>query len=261
MTETIPKAERGKRAPGPWLLLLEARAPWEFAASFAAAPWLRRLPRGDGRPVIVYPGLGASDISTAPLRRLLLDRGYTPYGWKQGRNFGSRGKVFETCVAQAAEVARVHGMPVSLVGWSLGGLYAREVAKVQPELTRCVITLGSPFSGHPNATNAWRLYRAVNGRPPHEDERYRQLRVAPGVPTTSIFSRSDGIVAWHCSLNEPGPLAENIELPSSHIGMALNPLALYAVIDRLAQDPATWQPFDLRGVRRWFFRIGASNPP
>jgi pimeloyl-ACP methyl ester carboxylesterase len=249
-----------RRAPGPLLLLLETRAPLEFAASVAAAPWLRRLPRGDARPVIVYPGLGASDISTAPLRRLLQDRGYTPHGWHQGRNLGPRGDTVEACLSQLEELARLHGAPVSLVGWSLGGLYAREVAKARPDLARCVITLGSPFSGHPNATNAWRLYRAFNGHAPHEDERYQQLRVPPPVPTTSIFSRSDGIVAWHCSLNEPGPLAENIEVPASHIGLGVNPLALYAILDRLAQDPADWHPFDLRGVRRWFFRIEAPNP-
>jgi pimeloyl-ACP methyl ester carboxylesterase len=168
-------------------------------------------------------------------------------------------------VAQAAEVAREHGRKVSLIGWSLGGLYAREVAKLQAATTRCVITLGSPFSGHPNDTNASRLYRALHGQPAHRDPRFDQLGEVPPVPTTSIFSRSDGIVAWHCSLNPHSPLAENIEIPASHLGLAVNPMALYAILDRLAQgagpDPAPWRAFDLRGVRRWFFRIGATPMP
>ena len=256
-----PRESGASRAPGALLMLLESRAPLEFAASAFAGPWLRRLPRGDGHPVIVYPGLAASDLSTVPLRRLLLDRGYIPYGWKQGRNRGPREGVFEACLAQAAEVAREHGRPDSLIGWSLGGLYAREIAKLQAATTRCVITLGSPFSGHPNDTNATRLYRAIHGQPAHEDARYAQLGDAPPVPTTSIFSRSDGIVAWHCSLNVAGPRSENIEIPASHLGLAVNPMALYAILDRLAQDPAQWRAFDLRGVRRWFFRIGATPTP
>ena len=80
------------------------------------------------------------------------------------------------------------------------------------------------------------------------------------MPTTSIFSRSDGIVAWRCSLNEPGPLAENIEVPASHVGMGMNPTALYAIADRLAQPIGQWKPFDVSGARRWFFRTGAPEP-
>ena len=81
-----------------------------------------------------------------------------------------------------------------------------------------------------------------------------EIRKPPPVPTTSIYSRTDGIVAWRCSLNDPGPLAENIEVPASHVGMGMNPLALYAVADRLAQPVGRWQPFDVSGPRRLFFR-------
>jgi pimeloyl-ACP methyl ester carboxylesterase len=248
------------RAPNALLLLLESRAPWECAAMFAALPWLKRLPRGDGHPVIVLPGLGATDLTTAPLRSFLGDLGYSVYPWKQGFNFGPRRGVLETVRQQVQRVAERHGDKVSLIGWSLGGVYAREMAKEFPALARCVVTLGSPFAGHPRATNAWRFYEMVSGQNVHDAELLRQLHVAPPVPTTSIYSKSDGVVAWQCSLNADSPLAENLEVHSSHIGMGMNPLALYAIADRLRQDPSAWQRFDARGARRWFYKITGMAP-
>ena len=237
-------------------MLLEARAPWEYAAMLAASPWLKKLPLGDGHPVVVFPGLGASDISTVPLRNFLRDRGYTPYAWGQGLNFGPRQGVLDRCRAHVLKVATQHRRRVSLVGWSLGGIYAREIAKEQPEHARCVVTLGTPFTGHPRATNAWRLYEMVSGQSVHDPALNEQIRRAPPCPTTSIYSKSDGIVAWQCSLNEAAPHTENIAVHASHIGMGLNPLALYAMADRLAQDPQDWQRFETSGARRWFFKTG-----
>ena len=135
----------------------------------------------------------------------------------------------------------------------------REMAKELPDHARCVITLGTPFAGHPRATNAWRFYEMVSGQTAHDPAMIEQLRLPPPVPTTSIYSRSDGIVAWRCSINEPGPLVENIEVHASHVGMGLNPLALWAVADRLAQAPGQWKPFDASGARRWFFRQPAAS--
>ncbi len=241
-------------------MLMEARAPWEYAALLASLPWLSRLPLGDGHPVIVYPGLGASDFSTAALRTFLRDRGYTAYAWKQGFNFGPRGGVLEGCRAQLAHVAARHRERVSLVGWSLGGIYARELAKEQPEHARCVITLGTPFAGHPRATNAWRLYEWVSGQTVHDEALIAQIRNPPGCPTTSIYSKTDGVVAWQCSINVEHAHTENIEVHASHIGMGMNPLALYAIADRLVQDPAHWKRFDLRGARRWFYKVTGHSP-
>lgn len=252
--------EADLKAPAPWLMLMEGRAPWEYAALLAAMPWLRRLPAGDGHPVIVFPGLGAADMTTAPLRSLLEALGYSSYPWKQGFNFGPRDGVLEACRHLLRRTADRHGTKVSLVGWSLGGLYARELAKEMPELSRCVITLGTPFAGHPRATNAWRFYELVSGQDVHDAELIEQIRGLPPVPTTSIYSRTDGVVAWQCSINEDAPLAENIEVHASHIGMGMNPLALYAVADRLRQDPAHWQPFDARGARRWFYKTAGHAP-
>jgi pimeloyl-ACP methyl ester carboxylesterase len=243
------------RPPHGLLMLLEARAPWEYAATLAAMPWLTSGPRGDGHPVLVLPGMGASDLSTQPLRRFLHDRGYTPYAWGLGRNHGPRAGLMDACRRLVCELTERHGQKLSLVGWSLGGVYARELAKQLPAHTRCVITLGTPFSGHLHATNVARAYEMMGGRPMHHDpEGAARLRRAPSVPTTSIYSKTDGVVAWQCSLNDDEPHTENIEIHASHIGMGVNPLALYAVADRLRQDPANWRRFDTRAARRWFFR-------
>ena len=244
------------RAPNAFLMILEGRAPWEFAALIAATPWLRRLPRGDGHPVLVFPGMGANDFTTVPLRNFLGGLGYVTQAWGQGFNFGPRAGVLKKCAADVRALSERHGQPVSLLGWSLGGLYAREMAKALPDHTRCVITLGTPFAGHPRATNAWRIFELLSGQKTHDASMIEHLRTPPPVPTTSIYSRTDGIVAWRCSINPPGPLTENIEVHASHVGMGLNPLALYAVADRLAQAPGRWQPFEPHGRRRHFFRTG-----
>ena len=244
------------KAPGALLLALEGRAPWEFAASLAATPFLRRLPRGDGHRVLVLPGLAANDLTTLPMRTFLRDRGYDALPWEQGLNLGPRPGVLEALRERVHTLHRVDAAPVSLVGWSLGGVYARELAKEMPESVRCVITLGSPFAGPPQATNAWWLFERVSGHPEPDAAMQAALREAPPVPTTSIYSRTDGIVAWQCSLNPPGPLAENIELHASHIGLGLNPLAMVAIADRLAQDPARWKPFDASGLRGLLFKTG-----
>lgn len=249
------------RPPGVFLLMLEARAFWEFGAMVAATPWLRRRPKGDGHPVLVFPGMGANDLTTAPLRNFLNDLGYVTQGWGQGLNLGPRDGVLTQCAADVRALSEKHGRPVSLIGWSLGGLYAREITKELPDRTRCVITLGTPFAGHPRATNAWRIFEALSGQSAHDPAIIARLRTPPPVPTTSIYSRTDGIVSWHCSLNDLGPQVENIEVHASHIGMGMNPLALYAVADRLAQAPGRWKPFDRSGARRWFFQTGVSPDP
>jgi pimeloyl-ACP methyl ester carboxylesterase len=253
------RANEHIKAPNALLLMLEGRAPWEYAAMLASMPWLRRLQRGDGHPVVVFPGLGAADFTTLPLRNFLERQGYATYPWQQGLNLGPREGVLEGVLDRVRSVYDKHKEPVSLIGWSLGGVYAREAAKELPEMTRCVITLGTPFTGNPRATNAWRFYEFLSGQPAHDAQLMAQVRQPPPVPTTSIYSRTDGIVAWRCSVNEAGPLAENIEVHASHVGMGMNPIALYAIADRLAQDPARWRPFDATGARRWFFRTGMAS--
>ena len=142
----------------------EARAIYEHAAFVNLFPWLQLLPAGDGHPVLVFPGLAASDISTAPMRAFLRTRGYAAYGWDLGRNRGLRPGLRNRNMLRLKEIRERHGRKVSLIGWSLGGIFAREVAKEVPDDVRLVITLGSPFKGHPKATRAWRRYEQL-GRP------------------------------------------------------------------------------------------------
>jgi pimeloyl-ACP methyl ester carboxylesterase len=248
------------RPPSPWLLLMEGgRAPLEYAATMAAMPWLSRVPGGDGHAVLVFPGLGASELSTRPLRSYLTQLGYAAYDWGLGTN-RPRDGLLQACAQRLLEIARRHDGRVSLVGWSLGGVYARELAKQLEPQTRCVITLGTPFSGHARATNAARAYELYSGRPlQHDPVRAERLKRAPAVPTTSIYSKSDGVVAWQCSLNDDEPHTENIEIHASHLGLGVNPLALYVVADRLRQDPRHWQRFEARAVPRWLFRAGAAG--
>jgi pimeloyl-ACP methyl ester carboxylesterase len=230
------------------LLALEFRAPWEFGAIFPAWPALQRAPAGDGHPVIVFPGLSASDASTVPLRRYLGSLGYAAQGWDQGFNFGPRAGVLEATKQSLQQAFESSGRKVSLIGWSLGGVYARELAKEMPECVRCVVTLGSPFSGPPKSTNAWRIYELTSGRDIEREHEQYELRKAPPVPTTSIYSRTDGIVAWQGSIQQPDHgRVENIEVVASHIGIGLNPAAWWAVADRLSQPEADWKPFDRFG--------------
>jgi pimeloyl-ACP methyl ester carboxylesterase len=242
------------KAPHPLLLALEGRAPWELGAAVASYPVLRHAPRGDGHAVIVFPGLATTDATMWPLRTFLAERGWAPHGWEMRFNLGPRAGVIERCIERVRRVRRDSGRKVSLVGWSLGGVYAREIAKLLPRDVRCVVTIGSPFTGPPRANHVWRLYELASGHKLGEEERLAPLREPPPVPTTSVFSRNDGIVAWQCCVQQAGRRAESIELAASHLGMSWHPATWYAVADRLAQDPRRWRPFHLEGWRRWVYR-------
>lgn len=235
--------------PSRLLQLLEARASWEFAAGLAAWPWLHLAPRGDGHPVLVLPGLVASDGSTRLLREYLTGRGYAVHGWGLGRNYGPRPGIEDAMLATLDKLHADSGRRVSLVGQSLGGVYARALAALRPDAVRCVISLGSPITGHPRASNAWRVYEFTSGQSAHNPHHQQRIRQPLSVPATSIYSRSDGVVAWQSSLDNEGPIAENIEVVSSHVGMGGHPAVLFAVADRLAQPEGEWHPFERRGWR------------
>lgn len=240
-------AKTSNPPPSLFKLLLEARAPWELAALMASRRWLDRIPKGDGHPVLVFPGMLATDISTVPMRRQLERFGYTPYAWKCGRNVGPQLGTIRRLIDRVERLYSRHKTPVSLVGWSLGGLYAREIAKVVPEHVRCVVTLGSPVNGDARGTNVWRVFQHLNGELPDEKIRKR-IHTPPPVPTVSIYSRSDGVVGWQSALNPQHPLCENIEVFASHLGIGVNPLALAALADRLAQQPEKWQRFNAQAL-------------
>jgi predicted alpha/beta hydrolase family esterase len=232
-------------------MFLEGRAIHELGAFLGALPLLSLAPRGDGHPVLVLPGLIASDVSTRPLRAFLRNRGYVVKGWGQGRNLGLRPGVQSGLTDLLQEMNDTYGGKVSLVGWSLGGLYARQLAKMMPQRVRSVITLGSPFASGPKSTNAWRVYEMASGRrAEEEDARFGgALSSPPPVPTTAIFSRSDGVCAWQGCVERTSAQSESIEVESSHCGMGHHPAVVYAVADRLSQAEGLWKPFDRSGWR------------
>ena len=237
------------------LMLAEGRAVFEFGAFVALRGLLGRLPKGDGHPVLVLPGFMAGDASTRPMRGLLDDLGYEAHGWGLGRNVRidtTREREMNDVLSRIADKA---GRKVSIVGWSLGGVFAREIAKVQPENVRSVISLGSPITNDRSATNASRLFEYLNGKEPEPVRagRYRDLETAPPVPTTSILTKSDGIVAWRGSVQKPGPETENIEVLASHCGLGVNPAVMVAIADRLAQAEGAWKPFERTGLRSLMF--------
>src|ERR1700738_3245843 len=240
------------RPPSRTLMFLEGRAIHEFGAFLGALPLLSLAPKGDGHPVLVLPGLVASDTSTRPLRSFLKNRGYAVSGWRQGRNLGLRDGVQRAMVDLVRELSDTHGRKISLVGGSLGGLYARQLAKMMPDRVRSVITLGSPFAAGPKATNAWRVYEMASGRSAEQEDRRfgGSLSATPPVPNTAIFSRTDGICAWQGCMEKTSAQSESIEVESSHCGMGHHPAVVYAVADRLAQPEGAWAPFNRSGWRR-----------
>ena len=237
------------RAPSALLLALEGRAFLEWTACVAAWPLLTRAAQGDGHPVLVLPGLAAGDATTWPLRTFLEGRGYAVYPWELGLNCGPRDGVVRKLLAKIRAIHREHGRKLSLVGWSLGGAMARALAVREPARVRSVVTLGSPLGGHPKASNAWRLFEFVSGVRA-DDPRLRALMSRhPPVPSTSILSKSDGIVSWPMSLIPQNGQSENIEVNASHFGMGANPAVLWAVADRLSQAEGKWKPFTRHGLR------------
>lgn len=219
-------------------------------------PWLMTARRGDGHSVVVLPGLMGSDASTRLLRSYLRLLGYRVYGWTLGRNMGPTRAVMQALPAAVERVARESGAPVSLVGWSLGGIYARSLAQRRPWQVRQVITLGSPYrrggSGRVRGTSGddSRL-RATEG--PVPNRRFSDSRLK--MPATSIYSRWDGVVTWRRCIEPIGPMSENVAVRASHFGLGVDPLTLWTIADRLAQPADSWQPFRAPLPLRLFFPV------
>jgi pimeloyl-ACP methyl ester carboxylesterase len=221
------------------LFLLDgARAWFELGATFQSWPFLRLAPRGDGHPVLIVPGLFAGDAAMVVLHEYLADRGYAPHGWEQGINVG-RWEVLEPLLARFDAIRRASGRQVSLVGWSMGGLYARELARRRPEDVRLLVQLGTPFGPDVRDNPVWPLYELVSGRPAENAVRGGRATPPPPVPTVSIWSRTDSHVDWrNCVEVEPPPGARlpvaNVEVQSSHQGLRHHPSVLWTVATRLA---------------------------
>jgi len=222
------------RAPSIGLLLAESRVAWEAVRFLGAARRLDHLPRGDGHPVLLIPGFGADARWMRPLGTALSRLGYAPQDWGLGRNLGMRSSVRTALAAKLASMATSSERKVSIIGWSLGGLFARELARTTPDHVRCVITLGSPINRRPDANNIMPLVRLANGgRAPRLDrEGFERRRIAPPVPCMAIYSRRDGIVAWETCMEEPAPNTRNVEVRGSHLGLVLN-LEVLGVVARV----------------------------
>jgi len=238
-----------------WTLTEGSRASFELSTFFILRRMMKKLPKGDGHPVVFFPGFVASDRSTKPMRKLFSDLGYSTYGWGLGRNLIYNERRDAKMQALLKRVYNKHEEKVSLVGWSLGGLFAREMAKAMPEYVRSVVSLGSPISGDPDHSNAGQLFKLLNGEPDAQMlMRMKAMNAAPPVPTTSIYTKADGIVAWKSSVQRASKTpSENIQVPASHFGLGVNPLVMYAIADRLAQAEGEWAPFEKSGFKSLFF--------
>jgi len=240
--------------PSPALLALEGRAWLEFAALVPALPLLARAPRGDGHPVLVLPGWLASDRSTWALRRFLRDRGYHAHGWRLGRNLGPDPDTVAGLGRRFHALRERHGRKLSLIGWSLGGIYARELARRFPTDVRQVITLASPFA----ALGASSIERLSGMRPRRAAPELRARLDEPlAVPSSAFYNRSDGIVAWRSCVQDGAALAENIEVRTSHCGMGHHPGVLLVIADRLAQPEGAWLPYAPPGLA-WRVALGVA---
>jgi hypothetical protein len=247
----------------PLYLSEPTRAVADYGLYLATRPLAQTLPRGDGHPVLVLPGLLADDSSTSALRGVLRGLDYRVHGWKLGRNIGPTA----LCVNGLRDrLDYLHGRyrrPVTLIGWSLGGIFARDLARSAPDQVRQVITLGSPF----------RLTKYSQTRAAKAFDRYSHLHVERRalplepddeplpVPATSIYSHYDGIVHWQTCLNAPGERCENIAVTASHLGLGHHPAAIWAVADRLAQPEGTWAPFQAPRFLRPAFPKPADATP
>jgi len=244
------------RPPNRFWTFTEGRAVFEFGAFYAARPMLASLEKGDGHSVITMPGFMATNNSTVPMRNLLSQLGYDAHGWDSGRNVRVNEELIGRLERQLMDVSEASGRKVSLVGWSLGGVLARELAKLHPDRVRFVVSLGSPISDDRNHTNAARLFKFFNGDEPENirDGQFRGLDIAPPVPTTSILTKTDGVVHWRGSVQAPSDTpSENIVVYASHLGLGVNPSVMIALADRLAQQEDDWMPFEPQLRHRWMF--------
>jgi predicted alpha/beta hydrolase family esterase len=231
----------------PPLSLLAAEPVRALFDHFAARLGGRPMPVGDGHPVVVYPGLGGGAFTTSHLRRFLADSGFTVRDWEGGINTGPSGALHDWLGVLEQRVRALHreqgGRRVSLVGWSLGGVYAREIAKRCPECVRQVITLATPFGSLGGGNHAGTVYKLFNrDASPLTPELETQLRECPPVPTTSIFSKSDGIVSWRGCIEKKTASSESVEVSASHLGMGSHAQVLRIVANRLAQPEGQWRP-------------------
>ena len=240
-------------APSGLKLLMESRSLIELGSFFQALPGLRTMPKGDGHPVLVIPGFLTSDSIMLPLRWTLKNLGYKSEPWAYGTNRAFCPDISAALEKRIVELSEKTGQKVSIIGWSLGGVYARHISQHIPEHIRTVITLGTPFSRNMTSGVAVKLYELWNGQKLQKTptELLDKIRKPLPIPYTSIYSKTDCIVAWQCSVCElSSENVEHVEIKGSHLGLGFNPGALWVIADRLAQPENEWQPFSLLKIKK-----------
>jgi dienelactone hydrolase len=221
-------------APPLSLLFAEARVLNDWARGARENAAIAQGYDGAGHPVMVLPGFMVDDARLALLKATLEEANYRAYGWGQGRNLGVTADMLERLDVQMDQIEQEERGPVTLIGWSLGGLIAREYAKYAPHRIARVVTLGSPFSGSPRANHAWRLYEWVAKHPVDAPPIEAILAEKPPVPTYALWSRRDGVVAPASARGLPGESDAAIEVNCTHLSFACAPEAMTAILDVLA---------------------------
>lgn len=241
--------------------LLESRIAVEALAHLSSKPFERLLPRGDGHPVLVIPAFLTSDAFTASLRKSLTKLGYDAHPWEQGLNTGLHEAKLALLQRRLKEIVLQRQQKITIIGWSLGGIYARALAAQNSDHVRQVITLGSPFGIPVSDATAdavqgfvGQAFQLLNrGAEDPMVAKAALWQTTPSVPCTSIYTESDGIVHWHYCVDQKRAQSENIRVPGSHVGLTHNPVVLYLLADRMQQRAESWEAFNARGWRERLF--------
>lgn len=258
-------------SPHPLNSLLEARAFLEMALLPASLPLLMNAPQGDGHPVLLLPGFLAGESTLIALKLFLQSKGYDVHTWGLGRNMGFRSKHANALPQKIRYLHHVTGRKVSLVGWSLGGVFSFYGAESTLECVRSIVTLGSPVSvdtaGSQSPSTMKALYRLVSHRlgasahmmQPRVKAMRERRRLA--IPTSCLYSLTDGVVPpQEATIDGDPALHENIRVPGSHIGLGFNGIVLSIVANRLAQPELDWKPFEPEGMLGRVWRLTSGTP-
>jgi ferredoxin len=230
-----------------WLLLEGVRFGASFVDYYTTGGHFEDLPPGDGHPVYLLPGFATNHISTIFIKEVLDKLGYATKDWSYGFNVRFNEELIQHLRDDLDTMYKYHNRKVSIIGLSLGGVYARFLANHSPEKVRSIITLGSPFTGHePIITYGSYVFDRLNKQKSHELlEKYGgMIHANPTVPSTSIYSKTDGVVKWKYSIQEETAIAENVQVSCGHCALACDPQVIEIIADRLSQPEGDWRKFE-----------------